>query len=192
MFGGVAVARRHHQRTIEIQTDITIVGVTDSAMQLHRFARDQQRGMTGTMTGTTRGTCRHRPALLDESGAFRHHGLGEPQLQIEIDHAVLNHLKAADGDAELLACGEVVAGQREQSVTDAEQIGARRELDHQARIQRTVTRHFIAAEQARRAIVQDQARVAAAIGQSQVLELKPGRVARDMKPGRLVAKHGRQ
>ena len=152
MFGCVAVARHHHQGAIEIQTDITIVGVTDGAMQLHCFTRNQQRGMTSTVTGTTRGTRSHRSALFNQTRALRHHRLGEPQLQIHIDHAVLYDLKAADGDAELLACGEVVAGHGEQGVTDTEQIGARRELNQQARVQRAVTRHFVAAEQARCAI----------------------------------------
>ena len=102
-----AIASRQRDRTLVVEADVMLLGITDGAMHLQRAAHDLER-----RARRPRLRRRHHRRMMLARVIGREHAIDERAVELDVDEAVdravLQHLEAADRLAELLAQLDVV------------------------------------------------------------------------------------
>ena len=98
---------------------------------------------------------------------------------------MLDNLKAADGPAELAPRRNVFEGDLKQRFAEAEQVGARGDLDARTGDGERMRRFLAASEQRCCRAIKPEARVMTAISEFQACRAGPRRAGVEVEPGRL-------
>jgi hypothetical protein len=127
MSARVAQPAREHERALQIQAGVVLVGEADRAVQLDHLAGDAQPGVARARLAAAGNL--HSLVVADAIVELAHglveHGAHQLLLDVEVSGLVLQGLEAADGLAELHASPHVRERHRERRLGDTEHLGRR-------------------------------------------------------------------